>query len=56
MNEKEYCVTCNEEQEEWYVVRRWKQAGAQRREVLPGSYSTAEDATEAMVAMFEANR
>ena len=56
MKEKEYVVSCNEDQDEWYIVRRRTKDGALRPEILPSRYRTAEDATEAMVAIIEANR
>lgn len=56
MKEKEYLVSCNEDQDEWYIVRRWTTNGTMRRKVLSPRYFTSEDATEVMVAMFEAAR
>ena len=53
MNEKEYVVSCNEDQDVWYIVRRWTKDNTMQRAVLPARFSTPEDATEAMIAMFE---
>lgn len=57
MNDKEgYVVSCNEQQDEWYVIRRKMKGGVMHKEGLAPSYRTEEDATEAMIRLIEAER
>ncbi len=56
MSENKYCVSCGPDQEEWYIVRRASKDGTRNRKVLSERYATAEDATEAMIQLIEAQR
>jgi len=57
MDEKEgFVVSCNEAQDEWYIVHRQMKGSVLHREILAERYPTEEDATEAMIIMIEASR
>lgn len=57
MEDKEgYVVSCNEDQDEWYVINRRMKGNVLHREILAPRYSTEEDAREAMIALIEASR
>lgn len=51
-----YVVSCNEAQDDWYIIRRQMKGDVMHREILEGRYATAEDATDAMAAMIDAER
>lgn len=57
MNEKEgYVVSCNEDQDEWYVINRRMNGNVLHREILAPRYRTEEDAREATILLIEASR
>ena len=51
-----FVVSCNEAQDEWYIVRREWKGEVLHRNILADRYGTEEEATEAMISMIEALR